>query len=119
MNVVRKRPTETRKQIAARYAALGREHQAIFLARLGDRLSLMARETYAQGDGASDGTRLRAFNEAQNRILGQLVRLPTSGPARYPDDVFANILMDQFQTLKIDPAQIFGVCWLGEEAPPP
>jgi hypothetical protein len=119
MNVVNKRPTETRKRIAARYAALDTEHQAILLARLADRLSLMARETYEPGEGVSDSTRLRAFNEAQNRILAQLVRLLTSDPQRYPDDVFANILMDQFQMLRIDPAQIFAVCWLGDGAPSP
>ena len=50
--------------------------------------------------------KLRAFNEAQNRIAGQLVRLLTSNEHRYPDDVFANILADQFEILKFTPEKV-------------
>jgi hypothetical protein len=99
-----------RNRIAARYAALDSRCQAVLLATLADRLSLMARDTYAGQDGVSDGTRLRAFNEAQNRILAQLLRLLTSDTQRYPDDVFANVLVDHFQTLGIDPEQIIAAC---------
>jgi hypothetical protein len=119
MNVVTERPTKSRRQIAARYTALDEGQQAIVLARLADRLSLMARETYAPGEGVSDSTRLRIFNEAQNRILAQLVRLLTFDPQRYPADVFANILLDQFEMLRIDPEQILAVCQLGTGDTPP
>ena len=78
-------------------------HQSLILARLANRLSLIARETYAVGEGVSDGKRLRAFNEAQNRILAQLERLLAADPERYPDDVFAGILMDQFRSQQVDP----------------
>jgi hypothetical protein len=110
MNAIGKQLTGTRKGIAARHAALAGEQQAILLARLADRLSLMARETYEAGDGVSDSIRLRAFNEAQNRILAQLVRLLTGNPQRYADDVFANIHVDQFQALRVDPEKVFAAC---------
>ncbi len=56
-----------------------------------------------------DGARLRAFNEAQNRIQAQLLRLLTASTQRYPDDVFANILVDQFQALRVDPEDLRGL----------
>jgi hypothetical protein len=110
MNAVSKRLAGARKRIAARLSALDREHQAVLLARLADRLSLMARETYLPGDGVADSTRLRAFNEAQNRIAAQLVRLLTADQNRYPDDVFASVLVDQLQMVGVDPERIFAGC---------
>jgi hypothetical protein len=103
MNVMRSPPPLIREQIAACYAALDPASQIVMLARLANRLSLMARETYEVGEGVSDAGRLRAFNEAQNRILAQLERLVMADPARYPDDVFANIMLDQLQSVHVDP----------------
>jgi len=110
MNAKSQRTNEIRQQIAARYGALDCRDQTVLLARLADRFSLMARETYDPNGGVCDAARLRAFNEAQNRILAQLSRLLTANKQRYPDDVFANILVDQFQVLRIDPEQIFAAC---------
>lgn len=110
MKVMNQSTDETRKRIAAQYSALDSARQAVLLARLADRMSLMARDTYDPNGGVADGARLRSFNEAQNRILAQLLRLLTASTQRYPDDVFANILVDQFQTLRIDPEQIFATC---------
>ena len=62
------------------------------------------------GDGVADSTRLRAFNEAQNRIAAQLVRLLTADQNRYPDDVFASVLVDQLQMVGVDPERIFAGC---------
>jgi hypothetical protein len=117
MNAISKRLTGTRKRIAARYSALDEEQQAVLLARLADRLSVTARETYEPGQGVSDGARLRAFNEALNRILAQLVQVLTANPRRYPNDVFANMLVDQFQTLRVDPEQLFAACLGSLSAP--
>ncbi|HTB43954.1 MAG TPA: hypothetical protein VK741_10045 [Acetobacteraceae bacterium] len=110
MNVMSKATDATRNRIAAQYGALDCARQAVLLARLADRFSLMARDTYDQSGGVADAARLRAFNEAQNRILAQLLRLLTANAQRYPDDVFANILVDQFQTLSIDPEQTLAAC---------
>ena len=110
MNTTSELWEDIRKRIAAQYVALGDERQAVLLARIADRLSLMARDTYDTNGGVSDGTRLRAFNEAQNRILAQLLRLLTHSAQRYPDDVFANILVDQIQQLHMDPEQTFDSC---------
>ena len=97
---------DTRKRIAADYAALHRPGQVLLLVKLADWLSLMARDTYDAQGGVADGVRLRAFNEAQNRILAQLVRLLTTDDRRYPDEVFADILVDQFQVLELDATDI-------------
>lgn len=102
MNIISRPPAEARKHFADRYVAMSVKRQAVALARLANQLSLMARETYAVGDGVSDGERLRTFNEAQNKVLAQLERLLTADPERYPDDVFANILCDQFEMLGVD-----------------
>jgi hypothetical protein len=110
MNAVSKRLAGTRKRIAAQFTALDKEHLAVLLARLADRLTLMARETYLPGDGVADSARLRTFNEAQNRIAAPLVRLLTADQGRYPDDVFANVLVDQFQILGVDPERIIAGC---------
>ena len=114
MNVMNHSTDETRKRIAGQYSAPDSMRQAELLARLADRMSLMARDTYDPNGGVADGARLRSFNEAQNRILAQLLRLMTASTQRYPDDVFANILVDQFQTLRIDPEQIFAACLSGQ-----
>jgi hypothetical protein len=97
---------DARIRIAADYAALGRSGQILLLAKLANWLTLMARDTYGPEGGVADSYRLRAFNETQNRILAQLNRLLTEDDHRYPDDVFANILVDQFQALTLDTADI-------------
>jgi hypothetical protein len=93
-----------RDQLAARYEALDLHHQQVFLAKLGEWLTLVGRGYYDTEDGVSE---LRAVNEAMHRVLGQLQRMLDSNKHRYPDDVFANVLVDQFQALKLDPATIF------------
>jgi hypothetical protein len=97
---------DLRQRLAVRYAASDREAQALFLAKLADRLTLLARGTYDDRYGVADPARLRAFNEAQNRILAQLLRILSTDEHRYPDDVLANILVDQFEVLKLDPKSI-------------
>jgi hypothetical protein len=97
---------DIRQQLSVRYTTSDREHQVLFLAKLADRLTLLGRDTYDSQYGVLDSVRLRAFNEAQNRILAQLVRMLTKNEQRYPDDVFANILVDQFDILKLDPETI-------------
>jgi len=116
MNVINRPSAQTRKHFAGRYAAMGTERQIVALARLASRLSLMARETYDTAGGVADGERLRAFNEAQNKVSAQLERLLTSDPQRYPDDVFANILCDQFEMLGSDPQVLFAA--IGVPQPP-
>ena len=97
---------ETRSRIAAEFATLDERSEMLCLVKLADWLTLMARGTYDQAGGVADSVRLRAFNEAQNRIQAQLVRLLTTDERRYPDDVFASILVDQLQALDLDVAEI-------------
>jgi hypothetical protein len=90
-----------REHLTTVYTEMTEAAQIVFLARMLLRLNLLARGTYAVGDGVEDAVMLRKFNEAQNRIESQLIRLLLSDGKRYPDDVFANIIADQFELLGI------------------
>ena len=97
---------DLRSRMITDYAAADKPGKVLLLARLADWPTLMARGTYDSEGGVADPARLRAFNEAQNRILAQLVRLLTGDHRRYPDDVFANVLVDQFEALQLDAADV-------------
>jgi hypothetical protein len=97
---------DTRKLAAARYVAMDTQAQLVFLANLAHRLTIVGRDTYDAYDSVKDRMRLKAVNEAQHRVLGQLLKLLMGDEHRYPDDVFVDMLMDQLQTLKIDPEGI-------------
>jgi hypothetical protein len=98
--------SDIRTRVSTDCAALDTSSKVLLLARLADWLTLMARDTYDSDGGVADPARLRAFNEAQNRILAQLVRLLTGDHRRYPDNVFANMVVDQFDTLQLDAADL-------------
>ena len=98
---------DIRQRLSSLYLALDRQEQILMLAKLADRLTLLARDTYDLQGGVVDAVRLRAFNEAQHRILAQLLRLLTVDEHRYPDDVFANIFVDQFNILRLNPDNFF------------
>ena len=89
------------------YAAMDAQSQMVFLAKLAHTLTIRARGTYDMHGGVEDSVKLRAFNEAQHRISAQLLHLLEGDERRYPDDVFANILIDQCQTLGISPEKVF------------
>jgi hypothetical protein len=94
---------DIRQRISSLYLALDHRQQILMLAKLANRLTIVARDTYDLQGGVADAARLRVVNEAQHRILAQLLRLLTDDARRYPDDVFANILVDQFNNLSLDP----------------
>jgi hypothetical protein len=82
-------------------------HQLIFLARLAHRLTLVGRATYDDRGGVADSESLRTINEAQHRISAQQLKMLMEDKRRYPDDVFANILVDYRQALKLHPEDVF------------
>ena len=90
-----------RSEFGDLYCQMTEEAQSQFLARVAAHFNLMGRMTYAKGDGVADPIRLRQINEAQNRVVSQLVHLLGRDNRRYPDKVFANILADQCDALKI------------------
>src|SRR5271154_5733446 len=98
---------DIRQRISSRYLALDRQEQILLLAKLANRLTIVARDTYDLQGGVANAVRLRAVNEAQHRILAQLLQVLTGDARRYPDDVFANILVDQFSNLSLDPDDLF------------
>jgi hypothetical protein len=100
---------DLREHLVAIYAQMAETTQAVFLARVLLHLNVLARGTYAVGDGVCDPTMLRKFNEAQNRIESQLVNLLLSDARRYPDDVFANMLADEFEILGLSSATAMNI----------
>jgi hypothetical protein len=98
---------DIRQDVLARYAAMDIQRQLIFLTRLAHRLTLVGRETYDNHGRVADSEKLRSINEAQHRISGQQLKMLINDERRYPDDVFANILVDCVQALKINPENVF------------
>ena len=96
---------DVREHFVAIYSGLNEHTQATTLTRLLFHFTLMGRDTYSVGtDGVNDAVALRKCSEAQHRIASQLLSLLLSDSRRYPDDVFANIVVDQFKTLGVSPS---------------
>jgi hypothetical protein len=98
---------DVRATVVARLAGLDVGNKIIILATIINKLSFEARDTYDKRGGVSDCKKLRQFNEAINRVSSQMIRLLAEDERRYPDEVFANILADQFEALRLDPKIIF------------
>lgn len=94
------------QQIISRYVALSPQKQIVLLARVAERIAFHGRDAYGDKANVADIARLKAFNEAQNRILPQLVWLLTANQHRYPDEVFCNVLIEQLQVLRFDPLEV-------------
>lgn len=98
---------DVRRTLTSRYADLDLSTQQLFLAKAGYWLSLSARETFRPGTDAVDNAPLlRAFSEAHHRIFDQLIGMMAGSDQRYPDDVFANILVDNVVNVRLDPAKL-------------
>ncbi|MBV9635802.1 MAG: hypothetical protein JOZ40_14350 [Methylobacteriaceae bacterium] len=92
-----------RTEFCTTFTGMGVSDQEKFLARLIVNLTLIARITYVVGaDGVVDQRLLRLFNEASHKLSSQLSHLLSDIPQRYPDDVFANIVIDILQSLNLD-----------------
>jgi len=77
------------------YIRLSREERIHFLLCLAHELTIVARDTYAVGGrGLQCPERLRAINEIQHRILANCRALLENDPARYPDEVLLQIILD-------------------------
>ena len=98
-----------KQQISSTYIGMNCQDQILLLVRIVDWFSLAARDTYEPGCNVSDPVRLRAFNEAINRVATQLLRLVANDKKRYPDDVFSGILINQFEMLGLNPKIILAL----------
>src|SRR5580704_3676599 len=78
------------------YSALPPKGQTRFLAILAHEITVWARNAYPEieKDREAAVSRLRAFNELQHKVGGQLIPVLEDDPKRYPDDVFVDILFD-------------------------
>ena len=88
-----------REKFATAFCRLSDYQQQLFLAQLIMRWNVFARAFYDSGDAL---VKLRHFDEAQNRAGSQLLELILGSDERYPDDVFANILIDQCEIIEDD-----------------
>lgn len=85
----------TKQQFISGYLTLARSDQIRFLAFLAAQLTVHARGTYEVGtDRIAQPERLREINEFQHRIAFHLFHLLRDQPQRYPEDVFAELLVD-------------------------
>lgn len=102
---------ELRKQFSDAYSKASLTCQARFLAKLLSHLTMTARITYEVGQGVADSDLLRSFNEAHNRVTSQLSHLLEGEVKRYPDDVFANIIIDNLINVRFSEASIRKLLW--------
>ena len=94
---------EIRERVVECYCALTLPNQERFLANVGHWLTMAGRGTYVVGeDDVHDGPTLRKVNEGAHRIFDQLRLMLMSSDQRYPDDVFAGILVDKFRAAKLN-----------------
>ena len=101
--------SEVRQRLSAAYDGLDQRSQEIFLTKVGYWLTLSARDTFVPGTNAvEDGERLRAFSEATHRVLDQLSKMVTNS-GRHPDEVFANILVDNVQAVRLHPMELLAI----------
>jgi hypothetical protein len=98
---------DIREYFVTTYSGLSEQAQATTLTRLLFHFTLLGRDTYVAGtDDVNDAAALRKCNEAQHRIASQLLHLLQSDARRYPDDVFAHIVIDQFESLGASPSLV-------------
>lgn len=77
------------------FSGLSLEEKTEFLALLAHELTIVARDTYeVGGDGLVGAARMRSLNEVQHRLTATLVALLRNDPARYPDDVLVQIIVE-------------------------
>jgi hypothetical protein len=100
---------EVRHALARRYVEADPRAKELFLAKVGYWLSFNARDTFGAGHVVDDPDRLRAFSEAGHRIFEQLRKMIEGSEHRYPDDVFANILVDNVLAVRLDPSSLLGL----------
>jgi len=95
--------------IVQSYVSADRETKLRRLSKTAYFFSMLGRETYEAGtENVIDPPRLRLINEAQHRMIDQLMQMLIEAEC-YPDDVFAKIIADQFRALGIDPAYVLTV----------
>ena len=77
------------------FSSLEVEEKISVLARLALELTILARDTYAvDSESVLKPGQLRAYNDIQHKLLGQLCKFLAHDPKRYPDDVFFTIITD-------------------------
>lgn len=86
-------------EFSSEYAALSNTDQLYFLARLAHTITIRVRASHiGEPETESTPSRLNALNEVQHQIAGQLTHMVRGDTNRYPDTVFAEILLKLAQT---------------------
>jgi hypothetical protein len=83
-------------RLVAEFRSLPPAAQVETLVRLAHELTIVGRDAY---DASSPGLRhphwLRSLNEVQHRVTSHAVALLTADPFRYPDEVLAELILEQ------------------------
>jgi hypothetical protein len=88
------------QDFATTYNRLPVSEKALLLAKMAHKLTICARESYAAAAGTIvDFERLKAFNETQHRIAGQLLAILSDSPITRSDDVFIDMIIKNIEYL--------------------
>jgi hypothetical protein len=97
-----------REELVRYYSSLDDRSQREYLARLVLHITVAGRAGYDKPVDELVG-RLRSLNEIVHRIAAQLSSLVGGTRDRYPDQVFANVLLDEIESSSEDAHRAF--CW--------
>ena len=76
----------TREQLGVHYAGLGQKERARFLLQLSHKLTIIARETYSQGE-VKDPARIVGINEFQHHVTRMAIDAIDGGAIRTDPEV--------------------------------
>lgn len=83
-------------KIKVSYSTFSYDGKTSLLSVLALEITIRARGAYPEEtDEKIDPKKLVGFNEIQHTIMGQLVKMLVKDEARYPDDVFLDILYEK------------------------
>src|SRR5262245_15044845 len=81
-----------------KFVRMSPDEQVRFLALLGMNLTITGRDTYEpQTEDLIHPARMRAINEIQHVIFGQLYALANDDSHRFPDDVLVAIILEDIR----------------------
>ena len=96
---------EKLSEIKSAFSILPLDKRINLLSALALELTISTRSAYPiQVKGEVDLTKLMGFNEVQHTVTGQLAKMLEKDDARYPDDVFFDILFEKAKSSFCDEA---------------
>jgi hypothetical protein len=85
----------TRENVIQWFSSLPKSEQIGVISQIAHALIIAARETYVpQSNEIAKPFELRGCNELQHQLMGHLLKLIDNNTARYPDELFIQILFE-------------------------